>query len=278
MMKRSLLVGLMLPMSSVWADGVPWLGAPGSTSLSVSVIHQNADKLYAGTSETALPADLEQQTYQINVSRVLSDNVAVDAALGYAESELDDSGPGRATDGGITDTRLGVLWRVNDEFLNAALPSIALRGVVTLAGDYNGSEIQAIGDEANGLEGSVIVGRIFAQRYAASAEVGYRWRDSSVDDEYFIALGLYAQFSPKWRGSLGYQMRDANGDTDINSDRFTASNDDFRLVEEDNATLDVGIAYQLNPKVSASFNYGRVVDGRNTAISDIFALGLGYNF
>ena len=68
-MKNSLISGVLLsfPMMAA-AAGSPWLPAPESTSVQVSLVNQSADQLWAGDQRVDLPADRDQTRFGYHFS------------------------------------------------------------------------------------------------------------------------------------------------------------------------------------------------------------------
>ena len=162
-MKRLIASGITLALSQMClADGSPWLPEPGSTSVSVSQVHQTADELYIKEDKNDLPDDLDLETTFLSVSHGLNDDIALDFRTGYARSTFDPAAP--THESGRTDTNIGVSWRVIDEFISDYnLPSTVLRAGVILQGNYDTGNINAIGDGADGLELSVVSGKVINQ-------------------------------------------------------------------------------------------------------------------
>ncbi|OUS28902.1 hypothetical protein A9Q99_11030 [Gammaproteobacteria bacterium 45_16_T64] len=272
-MKRILLGSVALfAAGSALADGSPWLGSPGNATISTTQIFQTADKLYVGDDDMDLPDDLTQTTQWYSVSKVVSDNLSVDAKFGFAESDFVDS----AGDTGTTDSTIGATWRVRDEFLSDSwLPSIAIRGAINVAGNYDEGEVTSIGDGASGAEASIIVGKVFNNVIALSTEIGYRYRDSGVDNDAFVNVNSYFQLTDGLSVSAGYHIVDAQGDLDLNDSEFTG---DFTELAEDNTLADINVSYEFDNRLSITLTRASVLDGRNTAKSDISALSVGYTF
>ena len=84
-------------------------------------------------------ANLGQHTVWLNGMYGLSDAVAIDFRVGAARSYFAPNIPptdGRDNYSGVTDTNIGVTWRIADELVNPSLPSIALRGGAIIEGSY----------------------------------------------------------------------------------------------------------------------------------------------
>jgi len=271
---KKLIIGSLALFASgaVMADGSPWIGTPGSTSVNISNVLQSADELYVGSEDGDLPDDLKLRTQWLSIGHVVSDDLVVDIKLGYAESEFLDSN----ADSGSTDSSVGLTWRLRDEFLaDSWLPSVAVRGAVNIAGAYSEGELPSIGDGASGAEASIIVGKVFNNVFAASSEVGYRYRDSGVDDDIFVNINAYAQVNDQFSASLGYHQISASGDLDIGGQGFTG---DFTEVAEDVRVVDFGLTYEFQSRINVTASYGEVIGGRNTAKSEISAISVGYTF
>jgi hypothetical protein len=79
----------LLPLSS-FADGSPWLPIPESGTASFSYVFQTADEFYRADQKKSTPAggtDIDQHTLWANLNYGLSEDVAVDLRMGYANSE-----------------------------------------------------------------------------------------------------------------------------------------------------------------------------------------------
>lgn len=274
-MRNSIICGMLLAAPiTLMAEGSPWLTNPGETVVQFSVVSQEADKLYAGENRVDVPVgDLEQMTYWLSLSHGLSDNLAMDARLGYSQT---DSTAGLEQDG-IADTTVGLTWRFHDEFLSdEGLPSAAIRVAATLAGDYDTGQISAIGDGASGFEASIILGKVFNNQFAASADIGYRYRDSDVPNEMFLNLSAFYTINDQLSAHVAYHRVDARDGLDIGGPGF--SPDRFPEVEEDYDSFEIGISYAVAPEFYLGLSYGAIVDGRNAPESDIVSASVGYSF
>lgn len=274
----TLLAGLLC--STAFAQGTAWLPEPQTGYASVSYVHQTADQFYRGTAKTPTPgggADLSQATVWLSVDYAVSDSFAVDLQAGWARSDFT-TGPmipaPEAGLDGFADMNLGVTWRVVDEAWSG-FPSIALRGAAIIAGDYETGYINSLGDGADGLEVSVVVARFLGDRLGVSAEVGYRDRNNGVPSNAFVNLSGLLLASERASFSLDYSLADADAGLDIGGPGF--SPDRFPELHEDTRTLSARWFYNFDA-VGINVFYGRVVDGRNTAASDIVGLTVSYLF
>ncbi|GAA3929855.1 hypothetical protein [Litoribacillus peritrichatus] len=278
-MKRLIASGITLALSQLsFAEGSPWLPEPGSTAISLSQIHQTADELYVKDDKNDLPGDLEQDTTFLSVTHGLNDDFALDFRTGYARSTFDPAP--ESHESGRTDTNLGVSWRVIDEFISEHnLPSTVIRAGVVLQGNYDTGNINAIGDGADAFELSVISGKIINQWLAVSGELGYRARNSDVPDDIYYKLGTYLSPLPAFTVSLNYSNTNARDGINIGGNGFESNGGtNFHKLEEDTETIDLGISYGFTENISAGVNAAQVIDGKNTANSEVYALTLGYSF
>ncbi len=276
-MNKYLVGGLALLSSSMsFAEGSPWLPEPGATNLNLSYVKQSADEVFKGFKKDNLDK-LKQDTYSLQITHGYSEDLAFDATIGYAQSDF--SNPANSSDSGITDTNLGVTWRFNDEFISdSALPSAALRVGVTIAGDYEaGIEgPYAIGDGADSLDASLVLGKSINEWLAVSGEIGYRFRSDNTPDEAIYKVGAYVTPEQGFTVGLNYSIVNADDGLDIGGDGFKPTL--FAETEEDIELVSLGVSYNINEKMDVALSYGKVIDGRNTAKSDIIGLSLSYSF
>jgi hypothetical protein len=253
------------------AAGNPWLISPETTSIQLSYVKQSTDELYAGETRGSLPDDLTQTTTWVDFAYGLADNMSIDARLGYSNFEFST----RQDESGTTDASLGLTWRFRDEFVHDTGPSAALRVGVTLAGDYTEGKINSIGDGASGAEISLIVGKIIAAKLSIATDVGYRYRDSGVDNERFASVRGFYSLTNQLHTSVGYSIVRANGNLDISDSQFMGN---FTELAEDVDIVELSVAYQFAGSYQVGFGYGKVVDGRNTGRNKIASISLGRTF
>ncbi len=269
-MKALIASGLALAISQVcMADGTPWLGEPGSAQLSITQVQQSYDEIYKNREKIDFDK-LEQGTTWLGLSYGLDYDLALDVKTGYATNK---------NENGLTDTTIGVSWRVADEFISYNnIPSTVLRAAVILQGDYQTGSPSAIGDGADGLELSVIMGSFVKPWLAVSTELGYRSRNSDVPDDVFFNLGAYALPHPGVSLSINYSRTDALDGINIGEEGFVENGVvNFHKLEEDSELVDLGFTYSPTPQFNFGFNAAKVIDGKNTTKSDVYALTLGYS-
>lgn len=248
----------------------PWLPAPEALNATLSYVFQSADSFYLGSDEMSLPDDLEQTTYSLAVEYGLTDSLALTATVGYAESDYPPAGD---NDGGLTDSRLGVAFRVLDEYQNPSWPTLTLSALAIIEGDYETGRIDAIGDGASGYELRAEVGREFVRGVRGWGSVGYRDRSSPVPSETTYAVGLDASLGRSWSAAVSYDLLRSDGDLDIGGPGFTDAR--FPEVREEYDLVRASLAYRFAQRWGLALNYASVLDGRNTSASDVYGLAIG---
>lgn len=293
-MYRATLIALVVTVttaigSSAFADGVsPWLPAPGAGFVNLSYVSQNATQFYVqedlrGTPPQNMVRDgkgpnLGQHTVWLNGMYGWSDAVAIDVRVGLARSYAS-AGPtgGRDNYSGVTDTNIGVTWRIVDELVKPSLPSIALRGGAIIEGSYTPGYINSIGDGASGLELSALAGKFLADWLAVSGEVGYRIRDEDVPEDLFVNLSGGVLFENIGL-SVNYKLVDAQSGLQIGVPPFTPVGRVFPRLEEDVQFLSGTVSLNVSDQTNLAVSYGEVIDGRNTSKSKVFSVTMGYLF
>ena len=262
------------------ADGSAWLVAPQTGYLSLSYVSQTANDYYRQTcgnpsqrtasDRCALPGDLSQDTVWLAGAYGFSDSVALDVHVGSAESDLRGGGYS-----GLVDADIGVTWRVLDETISD-YPSIALRGGLIVAGGYETGQVASLGDGGDGFELSVIVGKFVSSRLALSAEVGVRDRSDGIPANVFTNLSSALFAGNRVVLGLDYRRVDTQDGYDIGGPGFTP--DKFPRAREESELVTASAFVSLTEQLTASLVYGTVLNGRNTANSDVVGVGLSYSF
>ena len=272
--------------SSAFADGVsPWLPAPGAGFVNFSYVSQNANEFYRQDQKVPTPgpnpgANLGQHTVWLNGMYGWSDSIAIDFRVGAARSYYGPPIPptgGRDNYSGVTDTNIGVTWRIVDELVCPSLPSLALRGGAIIEGSYTPGWINSIGDGASGLEVSALAGKYFADMFAVSGEIGYRVRDEDVPSDLFFNLSGGMLFENIGL-SVNYKLVDAQSGLQIGGAGFSPVAGVFPRLEEDIQFLSGTVSLNVTDQSNIAVSYGEVIDGRNTSKSKVVSVTMGYLF
>ena len=260
------------------ADGSPWLPIPKSGSLGISYVSEDAETFYRGTTNVNLPfGGLEQQSIYLSADYGVTDSIALDVQAAHVSVSGDaPSPPGPPDQDGWADVNVGATWRFIDEYINPAAPSMALRVGVTVAGDYEAALPTSTGDGADGVEASVILGKIFDDRFALSTEVGYRNRSDDVPNETFINAKAFVVVGERWILNAQLHKTMASGNLDIGGSGFSPAR--FPETTEDIERFGLGAEFNLTPAFNVGVSWFKVTDGRNTAEFDTIAATLTYRF
>lgn len=266
--------------STVWAAS-PWLPAPGSGTASVSYVYTSADELYAGKTKASLPTDLEQHNVLFNFDYGISDRFAVGVSLGYARTEFIEI-PGLSSSSsldGLIDPRLSFRYKAWDELEDGGV-TVTFQAAAIINGGYRTGNLNSIGDGAYGAEFTGVFGKIWENGLGFSAEVGYRYREANVPDEFLTNVSTFYSLAPAFNIPLvvtfNYQLTEALSGIDIGGQGFTPTR--FPETEEDFHIVSGALSYDFGSGISANASYGEVIDGRNTGVNKIVGFGLSFSY
>ena len=275
---RNLLVSTLaaMPVLALAEGNSPWLPTPGQFSLGFNHTEQSGKDAYIGDTRLPLSAitggaasKYKRGTSTLRLDYGLSDSLAFDAAIGYAKVKV-----GAAdSDSGMTDSTLGLRWRVLDEYENPTLPTLTLRGAAILKGSYDGARLASVGKGSNGFEAAVVLGKQIIPALALWAEVGAQKRSDNVPGAIFYELGARYRIAPMWSASLGYSDKKFRGDLDIGGAGFSPAR--FQQVREERGVVKLGIGYAFARNQGLALNLAKTTSGRNT-VKDDQVIGLSY--
>ena len=267
-----------LPMVAFAEGDSPWLPIPGQFSLGLNHTEQSGDNAYIGNKLLPLTAitggaasKYKRATTTLRLDYGLSDALSFDATIGFAKVKV-----GAAdNDSGMTDSTLGLRWRVLDEYEDPALPTLTLRGAAILKGNYDGARLASVGKDANGFEVAIVLGKQITPTFALSGEVGVQNRSDNVPNAIFYELAARYRFAPQWSASLGYSNKKFGGNLDIGGAGFSPAR--FQEVREERGVVKAGVGYAFASNQGVALNLAKTTSGRNT-VKDDQAIGLSYTF
>ena len=277
--KTLLIAAAMLAPAAALAESTsPWLPIPGQFSLGLNHTEQSGDSAYIGGMKLPLSAitggaasKYKRATTQVRFGYGISDSLAIDATLGYSKVRV-----GAAdNDKGVTDSVLGLSWRALDEYERPGLPTVTLRGAGLFKGDYDGGRLAAIGNDQNGFELSVLVGKEVIRGLALWAELGVQDRSGGVPNAKFIEIGARYRFAPGWSANIGYSDKKYGGDLDIGGPGFSPAR--FQEVRAERGVAKLGVGYAFAGNQGVALNLAKTQSGRNT-VKDEQIVGLSYTF
>ncbi|GAB1255587.1 hypothetical protein NBRC116494_00890 [Aurantivibrio plasticivorans] len=268
------LAGVLISSSSfVTAEGTsPWLPIPGQFSSSINYSLQSGDSAYIGDQELDVElitgsgaSEFERASTTLSFSYGINDFLALDATIGYGDVEVGNADE----DSGLTDTTIGLSWRVTDEYFNPGFPTTTLRLGAIINGDYDGARLAAVGKDANGAEFSILLGKSFTNWFSVSAELGVQERDNDVPTATYYAISTLFYPAPGWSLGLGYSDKTFDSNLDIAGPGF--SPDRFQEVAEERSLVKASVGYGFGNHGFALL-YNNLVDGRNTVNDDAITL------
>jgi hypothetical protein len=269
----------VLAPTAVLAEGAsPWLPIPGQFTLGVNHTEQSGDAAYIGGAEVPLAtitggaaSKYKRATTQLRFGYGLSDAIALDATIGHGKVRV---GAADRSSGG-TDSVIGLSWRVLDEYERPSLPTLTLRGAAILKGSYDGARLAALGNDENGIELSLLLGKEVIPGLALWGEVGVQNRTGAVPNATVIEVGARYRFAPGWSASVGYSDKKYSGDLDIGGPGFSPAR--FQEVRAERGVAKLGIGYGFAGNQGVALNFAKAVNGRNT-VKDDQIVGLSYSF
>ncbi|MBI5040871.1 MAG: hypothetical protein HZB57_06650 [Gammaproteobacteria bacterium] len=265
---------VIVPLAHAEGDS-PWLPVPGESTLSLSYAIQKGDSAYIGTTDLPISAitggatsEYERTTTQLRFGYGISDALAFDATIGYGDVDA-----GADSENGLTDTLLGLSYRVLDEYERPGLPTVTLRGAAIIAGDYDGARLAALGKDENGIEYAVLAGKQLTTAWSAWAGLGGLSYSGDVPSAWYYDLGTRVRLGQGFSASLGYSDKRYDSDLDIGGSGFTPAR--FQEVREERNLVKLGFGYGFGNQ-GIALNLARIVDGRNT-VRDDQIVGLSYS-
>ena len=242
----------------------------------MNITEQSGDGAYIGG--TLLPftaitggaaSKYRRSTTTVRLGYGLSDAISLDATLGAGHVKV-----GAAdNDSGQIDSVLGVSWRVLDEFEQPGVPTLTLRAAAILNGSYDGARLAALGNDQNGVEVAVLLGKQITPALAVWVGLGLQNRSGAVPSATYYDLGARYRLAPQWSASLGYSSKAYSGDLDIGGTGF--SPDRFQEVRAERGIVKLGLGYGFAGNQGVALSFARVVSGRNT-VKDDQIIGASY--
>lgn len=293
-MLKKMVVGAIAPlcllgMADMASAGEfnPYLPAPGSGSVDYNYIHQNSRVIredIGGKTRYRFWDELSQNSQLLSATYGVTDKFAINARLGYAETDMKYIGDTVITGkSGFSDTLIGVRYRLADEFANAPLTvTVGASGIIR--GLYSPTAIDSIGEQSSGAQLGVSIGKWVTPKFALTGELGGRLRFAKVPEELFVSVSASYSFSDRVHGWVSMTHADSLGGIDILGPGFVSVgppedfNYNFQEVEEDTNVADIGGSIRIWKGMAVTGSYGRRFLGRNTLQGGFFRIGLSYNF
>lgn len=291
-MLKKVICGAIAPLSLVGIAGVahagefsPYLPAPGGGSVDYNYIHQDSHIIREGPGGKTgyrFWDELSQNTYLLSGTYGVTDRFAVNARLGFAETDMQFIGDTVITGkSGFSDTLVGFRYRLFDELEHSPV-TVTFGASGIIKGLYTPTAIDSIGEQSSGAELGLSFGRWITPKLALTGEVGGRLRFAKVPEEVFVSVSGSYSFTDRVNGWVALTHSDSVSGIDVGGPGFVAvgpnDNYNFQEVEEDTNVADMGGSINLYKTVAITGSYGRRFGGKNTLQGGFFRIGLSYNF
>lgn len=290
--QRPLTPALLLSLGAcagAHAQSSPWLPANGQFVATPAFSYSTFDEFWVGDDLVdplkANGESLDQVNAFVTVEYGIMDRLAADVTIGYTQVGSTDTF-GNDDDDGLADTVLGLRYRVLEE--TETVPVIAVRIGGIIAGTYEENTPFAPGDGANAFDGSVLLGKGFGDSgFGAYGEIGYRFRDNDVPDEFFASAGAYKQFiglfseADALTVSAGYRHIESTSGLDIGGPGFdpgAGSDSGFPALKEVNQLFEGAVGYTDLGGRHYQFFVATSLAGRNTGDKLIFGFSVSVPF
>lgn len=279
--RKSLVLALAVGFSTATMaqSNSPWLPIPSGGSISLTDVSQSGEAAYV-MGGTLVPivgitggaaTRYKRETIGLKVSYGVADMVSVDASIASGKVRVGNAD----NSSGLTDTVIGVNWRVLDEYEKRGLPTVTLRLAGIINGNYDGARLAALGKDASGYELSVLVGKQISPAFSVWGGVGIEDRSNGVPTATFFDVNAGFSPLPALSLTLGYSSKKYGGSLDIAGPGFSPAA--FQRVREQRDTVRIGASYAIAGNHSIAVSLGKTVSGRNT-VKDDRIIGLGYTF
>ena len=262
----SCLAGLMAAWSAAAQSYSVWLPAPKELVVSPGYVHGTFSEYWGGREKADLAGEFRQHKALFSLEYGLSEKVALDLRAGYVWRSIEDD-----SDNGVADTAFGARYRWIDEetIILPYVPSVGVRVGGIVEGTYDENFPFGEGDGASGAEVSLLLGKAIGSHFGWFGDVGYRYRNHDVPDEFLASTGVYATYKFV-TAHVGYRHVQSLSGRDIGEAPFPE-------LKEINQTFETGLGFTEGKRYYQLF-YARTLHGRNTGAKDIFGVAVGFGF
>jgi len=274
-----MVVVLLISSTTCWAAS-PWFGEAGDKTISVTYVSESFDEIWKKNTKGPLGGgnSIDHRTLWFRYEQHLADDMAYSVTTGWTESEFDPATRGDFD--GRADTLLDLKYLLYDEFSREkSYPTVSARAGITIAGTYPASSAgnpHSPGDQADGLEASVLLGKMLSNMFSVFGELGYRYRNNDVPNDLFYNVGVSYQFENGLRFDTLYVVTEGQSGTDIGQPGFSPN--EFEKLREERSLIDVGLFFPVADSHALGVHFANVIEGRNTGKSDILSLTYTYGF
>jgi hypothetical protein len=282
--KSTLIAFAVLANATAAFSQSAWLPVANEFKVTPGFSYSTFDEFWMGDTKVSNPPNgkrLNQYTGYLSLEYGILGNLAADATIGYSATDTDAFGGD--SDSGLSDTSLGLRYRLVDETQTTCpfAPTLALRAGAVIPGTYDSNLPFSAGDGAHAFEGSLLVGKAFGQTgLGMYGDIGYRVREHPVPDEWFGTGGLFYQIGPVTLAA-GYRHVQGVSGLDIGGSGFdpgAGRSSGFPALREINQIFEAGISVTDNGGRTYQLTFGRSIDGRNTGDKSLVGVNATFPF
>jgi hypothetical protein len=199
----------------------PWIPEEGDLYTTSGFVYETFDEMYKRKDLESFPPGTQNQfTGFVQLEYGFWNDLAADARIGYTGTTTTTF----ADKHGLDDTRLGIRWRILDEFdsEHRTTPTLTARVGGIIAGTYDdGVFPTAPGDGGNGVEFGLAAGKLLGHGFVLSGSGGYRIRDNKIPDEWELRLTAAKTFFEWLSLSAGFHHKASLSGVDLGDPTFT---------------------------------------------------------
>ncbi|MBM3814658.1 MAG: hypothetical protein FJW20_23785 [Acidimicrobiia bacterium] len=271
MRSRFLVLSLLAAASQAPGQFV-WQPAQGKVLITPSFYYDSFRGAYGGGPDRMkLASPVVFKTTLLGVEYGLTRNIALDATAGFVANASKRAFGSRTNDAGMTDTSIGVRWRLYSPPGRSWAPSVGLRTGGVIHGTYRTNLPYSSGDGADAADASLLMGKTFGESgWGTYADGGYRVRNRRVPDEIFASAGVFKNFG-RYSLSGGVRSIQTTAGFNLFDPGFT-----FPRLKERNRTVEGGISRAGDHNVVYQIFVAKTVEGRNTG--DRLIVGMAITF
>jgi len=241
-------------------------------SVTPSFSYQTFDNFYDSNEVVSLSSvginGIQQYTISIAAEYGITDDIAVDALLGWTWAEMNNPiGPGDPTSiDGLNDTLLGARWRFLDENKFDAwwVPTLTIRAGATIAGSYRAGFINSPGNGASGAEYNLLFAKYYAPwDLGLYGSLSHKLYAENVPNKFEGSIGFYKGFNNGFNLFIGYRRVQSLSGINFDSPAFNTSR--FQELREIADNVEYGVTYTDSGGRTYGLTFYNVLSGENTA-------------
>jgi hypothetical protein len=264
-----------------------WLPSAGELVLTPGYVFSTFDTFRVGHQKVTVLRDnnasFDQHNGFVVAEYGIAPDLAADLNIGYVRAGTGDfAGFGRTSVDGLSDTSIGLRYRLLHPEAGSWVPNLAIRVAGIIEGSYDVAYAAPLnpGDGASGGEASLLFGSQFPSTgFGYFGDFGFRHRSEQVPQDLFGSFGIFQDLSKAGlRGvalSLAYRHTQGLSGGDIGGPGFGTLYG-FPQVRERLQLVEGGIGYTDAGGRTYQFTVGMKIDGRNTGERTVYGFSVSF--